>query len=228
MKERLQKFIASSGISSRRKAETFIVAGEVKVNGKTIRKLGTTVDPAVDQVTVQGRTIKPATQFRYIILNKPSGIVCTRATHKGEKTVYDLVPQSRDLVIAGRLDKDSEGLVLLTNDGELTNKLTHPRYGHAKEYLVTTVRPIAPTGLDQLRRGVQLQEGKARVDAMTEITPAHYRVILHQGWKRQIRRMLRQVGADVKRLTRVRMQQVALGNLKPGEYRTVELQDILG
>ncbi len=227
MKERLQKFIAGTGFVSRRKAEVLITSGLVVVNNKRITKLGTTIDPAKDVVTVNGTKLKPVTAFRYIALNKPAGVTCTRAQYKNERTVYDLIPDVRDLVIAGRLDKDSAGLVVLTNDGDLTNKLTHPRYQHQKEYEVTTVKPMTEEVLEKLRLGIPLEEGTAKFDQITEVGSKRYRVVLHQGWKRQIRRMIGFVHHDVQKLIRVRINKLELGGLKLGEWRQVERSAIL-
>jgi len=226
MTERLQKFIANAGVTSRRKAEELITAGRVTVNGKKVTKLGSTVDPVRDRVAVDGHPIANVTSFRYIAVNKPVGVTCTRAQYKNEKTVHDLVPGTRDLVIAGRLDKDSDGLVLLTNDGELVNKLTHPRFQHEKEYEVVTPKPLDASMLNQLRRGVRLEEGKATFDRIEEIRPNLYRIVIHQGWKRQVRRMIGHVRNDVLRLTRVRINRLQLGTLQPGEYREVERSEI--
>lgn len=225
--ERLQKFIAGAGVTSRRKAEELITSGRVSVNGKLVKKLGATVDPTKDQVEVDSQLIKPITAYRYIALNKPVGIICTRAQYKNEKTVYGLVPNSRDLVIAGRLDKDSDGLVVLTNDGELTNELTHPRYQHAKEYEIHTIKPLDDAATMTLQRGVKLEEGYARFEKITTVEPGLYRVTLYQGWKRQIRRMIGRVHGDVKRLTRIRMNKLALGDLPVGQWKEVRRKDIL-
>ncbi len=227
MKERLQKFIAGTGITSRRKAEELMIAGEVFVNGKRVTKLGFTIDPTTDVVTVSGKILKPVTTFRYIALNKPADVTCTRAQYKTERTVYDIVPDVRDLVIAGRLDKDSEGLVVLTNDGDLTNKLTHPRYQHQKEYEVETIKPLSDEAQASLHSGIPLEEGTASLDSITEIGEKTYRIVLHQGWKRQIRRMIGYVRHDVKRLTRVRMNKLQLAGLKSGNWREVKRSDIL-
>ncbi len=228
MNIRLHKFIASTGVASRRKAEELIAAGKVTVNGEVVTQLGVSIDPSRDEVTVNHQRLQSIGTFRYLALNKPEGIICTRAQHKRERTVYDIVPKSRNLVIAGRLDKDSEGLVLLTNDGALTNRLTHPRYGHQKEYMVSTAHPLNADMLNRLRRGLKFPEGKARVDEISEVGTQTYRVILHQGWKRQIRRMLSRVGSDVTRLTRVRIEKLTLGELNPGEWREVNRADIVG
>lgn len=225
--ERLQKYIASAGVVSRRKAEELITAGRVFVNGAKVKKLGTSVDPQHDEVTVDGYVVEPATSFRYIALNKPTGVVCTRAQYKGERTVYGLVPDARDLVIAGRLDKDSDGLVIMTNDGELINQLTHPRYQHTKEYTIATAKPLTPEAIQQLRDGIKLTEGIAVFDSITEIGPSHYRVVMHQGWKRQIRRMISEVHNHVARLTRTRLGKLELGALQLSSWRKVSREDIL-
>ena len=227
MQERLHKFIASTGIVSRRKAEELIVAGLVLINNKRVTKLGMTIDPKKDSVTVNGEVLKPVTAFRYIALNKPIGVTCTRAQFPSERTIYDLVPNSRDLVIAGRLDKDSEGLVLLTNDGELTNKLTHPRYEHEKEYEVTTIKPLNEAVLKALREGVKLEEGKAVVDMITTVAPKLYRIVIHQGWKRQIRRMIGSVHHDIERLVRIRINKLELKGLNTSAWRVVTKSDIV-
>lgn len=227
MPERLQKFIAGAGVTSRRKAEELITDGRVTVNGKVVTKLGTVIDPLSDAVAVDNHAVKPISTFRYIAFNKPVGVVCTRAQYKNEKTVYDLVPESRDLVIAGRLDKDSDGLILLTNDGALTNQLTHPRFEHAKEYEVQTIKPLSPDAIMMLQRGVKLEEGYARFEKISTVGEAVYRVLLHQGWKRQIRRMIGRVHGDVKRLTRIRMSKLELGDLAVGQWREVKRKEIV-
>lgn len=228
MPERLQKFIAGAGVTSRRKAEELILDGRVFVNGKKITKLGTVVDPKKDKVEIDSQRVQPVAAFRYIAFHKPVGIVCTRAQYKTEKTVYDLVPNSRDLVIAGRLDKDSDGLILLTNDGALTNELTHPRFEHVKEYEIQTTKPLDAQAIMVLQRGIKLEEGYARFDTITEVEPAVYRVTLHQGWKRQIRRMIGRAHGDVKKLTRIRMNKLTLGTLAVGEWKEVRRKDITG
>ncbi|MBI5466748.1 MAG: rRNA pseudouridine synthase [Candidatus Kerfeldbacteria bacterium] len=224
---RLNKFIAYAGVASRRRADTLISSGHVLVNGKRVTTLGTMIDSVADVVVVGGKTVQPVTTMRYIAVHKPVGYISTRATHPKEKTVYDLVPESRDLVIAGRLDKDSDGLVLLTNDGELVNLLTHPRYGHQKEYEIVTTRPFSVEDIRQLMNGILLDEGKARFDTLIAVAANRYRVTMHQGWKRQIRRMTAAVHAHIERLTRVRIQSLELGNLPPGQWREVQKSDIV-
>jgi 23S rRNA pseudouridine2605 synthase len=204
---RLQKFIASTGVASRRKAEDLIRDGRVFVNRKKVREMGTLVDPAKDIVVVDGQQLEQVQEFRYIAVYKPIGVISTRAQHPGEKTVYDIVPNSRDLVIAGRLDKDSEGLVLLTNDGELVNKLTHPRYQHEKEYEVTLSKSLAPVTIASLLRGVKLTEGNASFDKIEPVSEKTYH--------------------HVNTLVRVRMNKLKLDDLKPGESREVKRSEII-
>lgn len=227
MRERLQKFLARSGVASRRKSEALIRAGRVSVNGSVVAELGTTIDASKDKIAVDGRIVTPPSNLRYVVLNKPVGYVCTRAKFRGEHTVYELVPDSEALIIAGRLDKDSEGLVLLTNDGELVNRLTHPKYEHEKEYEVSVERPIEDREIHTLKTGIPLDEGLAVADRVEVVAPKTFRMVLHQGWNRQIRRMLGALGHKVVRLQRVRMGNITLGNLTPGAYRELEKTRIL-
>ncbi len=227
MKERLQKFIAGAGVTSRRKAEELITAGRVSVNGEIVTTLGTSVDPDRDSVTVNGKPVANVTAFTYITLNKPPDVVCSKTSQGRERTVYQLVPNSGKLAIAGRLDKESDGLVLLTNDGELVNRLTHPRFRHEKEYLVTTVKPLDDASINRLRRGVRLTEGTAVVDRIEPAGHTTYRIVIHQGWNRQIRRMIGAVRNDVKRLTRTRLGKLTLTGLTEGTWREVSRNDVV-
>lgn len=222
MQERLQKFIASASSHSRRKAEELIAAGKVTVNGVVVKEFGTKIDPAKDVVCVNGEALQPVTLFRYVLLNKPVGYVCSRSQYKDEKTVYSLVPDSRDLVIAGRLDKDSEGLVLMTNDGALVNTLTHPKYEHKKTYGVVTDDTLSETDLELLQRGIQLEEGVARVDDLKRLDQVSVRLTLHQGWNRQLRRMFGALGRNVVRLRRVSFGPYVLDDLPVGKWKDVE------
>ncbi|MFH0828859.1 MAG: pseudouridine synthase [Candidatus Kerfeldbacteria bacterium] len=227
MKERLQKFLAGAGVASRRRAEELITAGYVTVNGSVVTKMGTSVDPDHDAVTVNGRPVANVTAFTYIALNKPTGIVCSKIAQGRARTVYQLVPNSGKLAIAGRLDMESDGLIVLTNDGEFVNRLTHPRFRHEKEYLVTTVKPLDDASINRLRRGIRMTEGTAVVDHIEPAGRTTYRIVIHQGWNRQIRRMIGKVRNDVVRLTRVRLGKLALNELKTGEWREVRRTDIL-
>ncbi|MBI5037365.1 MAG: rRNA pseudouridine synthase [Candidatus Kerfeldbacteria bacterium] len=217
---RINKFIAASGIASRRKADALIVAGQVMVNGIVQQTLGTEIDPDHDRVTVSGREISAASTPTYLLFHKPVGYVCTHARHHGEQSIFELLPETyRHLAIAGRLDKDSSGLLILSDDGNFINELVHPRYTKEKEYEATLSRPLNAQQSSELHQGVRLEEGVARVDRLTRVHGSTYQIILHQGWKRQIRRMVEAVGAQVVSLVRRRIDDYQLGNLAEGSFR---------
>ena len=215
---RLQKFLSSAGVCSRRKGEEFIVAGKVSVNGKIITELGTKIDPARDQVDVDGQVIKPTEQFIYIALNKPGDYV-TSCSHPGEKIVVDLVDISERIYPVGRLDKDSTGLLLLTNDGRIHHRLSHPSFDHEKEYDVTVARPISAGALQKMRTGLPLMGTRTRPARVARISARRFRIVLKEGKNRQIRRMVRKVGNTVTRLQRIRVAGIKLGKLAPGKWR---------
>lgn len=215
---RLQKYLSAAGVCSRRKGEKHILAGRVAVNGTVISQLGVQVDPEKDQVRFDGKLLQLTADHLYIALNKPVGVVSS-CEHRGKKLVVDLVDVGTRIYPVGRLDKDSEGLLLLTNDGALHQRLSHPKFGHEKEYLVTVIRPIDDRALEQMREGVLL-DGKATYPARVKRMAAdRFTIILKEGRNRQIRRMAKAVGAKVKRLMRVRIAHIRLGDLKPGKWR---------
>lgn len=222
--ERLQKILARAGLGSRREAETLIAQGRVKVNGVTAT-LGMKADPERDQITVDGHPIpKPVSQFTYIILNKPQDVLSDHALHEKRRTVYDLVPFPGHLFVVGRLDYESEGLILLTNDGELANRLTHPRYGKEKEYRVLVAKRPDEEQLEAWRHGVVLPDGRRAAPAEVTLEGvvregAWLRVIMCEGRKREIREIGRTIGLPVRRLIRTRIGPIELGKLKPGEWR---------
>lgn len=221
--ERLQKVLAHAGVASRRRAEEMIVEGRVKVNGEVVTELGTKVNPRLDVIQVDGRPLGKPEAPVYIILNKPRGVLSSAVDARGRTTVVDLVKQRSRLYPVGRLDLDSEGLILLTNDGALALHLAHPRYEHEKEYRVLVAGTLNAEALQRLRQGVGLEGGRtkpaqARVETETD-EGTWLRITLREGRKRQIRRMVEAVGNRVLRLIRVRMGPLHLGNLKPGEYR---------
>ena len=215
---RLQKFLSSAGICSRRKGEEFIVAGKVSVNGKIITELGTKIDPARDQVDVDGQVIKPTDEFIYIALNKPGDYV-TSCSHPGEKIVVDLVDISERIYPVGRLDKDSTGLLLLTNDGRIHHRLSHPSFDHEKEYDVSVARPISDGALQKMRAGLPLMGTRTRPARVARISARRFRIVLQEGKNRQIRRMVRKVGNKVTRLQRIRVAGIKLGKLASGKWR---------
>ena len=226
--ERLQKVLAHAGVASRRHAEELISAGAVTVNGTVVRELGTRVDPRHDEVRVRGALVRPAAASLYILLNKPAGVVTTAHDPQGRRTVLELLPREwRDQRVypIGRLDRDTEGLLLLTDDGALALRLTHPRYGLGKEYAALVAgRPTAAT-LRDLARGMALP-GEERPTAPGRVwleqnagDATWVGIELHEGRNRQVRRMFEAVGHPVLRLRRVRVGSLALGALPPGESR---------
>lgn len=223
MEERLQKILARAGYGSRRSCEQIILAGRVRVNGQ-LASLGDKADPARDQITVDSHLLPKAEPLAYVALYKPRGVLSTVEAPDPRPTVRSLVPVPGTLYPVGRLDVDSEGLVLLTNDGELANQLTHPRFGHQKEYRVLVARQPDAEQLAIFRRGVVLQDGyhTAPAEVVFESSfgkGAWLRVILREGHKRQIRETCAQIGLPVVRIVRVRIGGLTLGNLKPGEWR---------
>jgi 23S rRNA pseudouridine2605 synthase len=228
---RLQKALSQAGVASRRASERLIREGRVEVNGQRVTEMGVQVDPEQDVIAVDGRPVQRRSRRRYVVLNKPGGCLSVLSDDRGRRALGDLVPDAQGLFPAGRLDYNSEGLVLLTNDGELTQRLTHPRYEHSKEYLVLVGGEPSVDALRALRSGIELDDGltaPARVGRV-ERTPwgraprgqIWLRFVLHEGRKRQIRRMCDAVGLQVRRLVRVRIGSVELGDLKVGAYRTL-------
>jgi 23S rRNA pseudouridine2605 synthase len=195
------------------------------VNGKVTSDLATQVSRA-DQVKVDGRTVRQQ-GFVYVLLNKPKGYLTTRSDDRKRKTIYDLLPPGLPkLAHVGRLDLDSEGLLLLTNDGELALHLTHPRYKLRKEYLVTLDREFDMADLPKVRQGVYLAEGRARFDELHKIGSDQVRVVLTQGIKRQVRRVLASLGYRVHRLQRIRIGPLMARGLKPGEFRELRPEEL--
>lgn len=222
--ERLQRLISRAGIASRRKAEELILAGRVTVNGKPA-VLGQRAGPR-DDVRVDGKALKPPRQSVTYLLNKPRGIVTTASDEFGRPTVLTLVPATPGLHPVGRLDRDSEGLLLLTTDGDLTLLLTHPRYQHQKEYRLWCKQgTVAGEALARLQQGVTLDDGPARA-LEARPAPGGAVVVLTEGRKRQVRRMLAAVGYDVERLLRTRFGALELGGLQPGEWREVKTGEL--
>lgn len=226
---RLQKIIAQTGIASRRMAEQLIISGRVSVNGKKVITLGTQADPDTDKIAVDGKLIKrKQSGYRYIVLHKPTGYVSTKARFPNQRSVYDLVPHSNSLALAGRLDKESSGVLLFTDDGDLIYQLTHPSFTHAKIYDVLINRSLTQQELLQLKKGVRLEEGVARLDDIKQIGASRYRLVIHQGWKRQIRRMMQKMDAEVRVLQRIQLANIKLGSLPTGKWIEVRRQWIVG
>lgn len=228
-KVRLQKFMADCGVASRRKSEKLIEAGKVKVNGHTAR-IGDKIDPKKDLVTVGGKKINKVDKLYYIMLNKPRGYLTTVSDEFGRKTVMDLVDIKARVYPVGRLDKDSEGLLLLTNDGAFANLLTHPKHSFAKVYRVTVRPAVSDEILDELRNGIEIDGRKTAPCDVSVITEEEGRVvlefILREGRNRQIRKMCDAVGLEVARLKRVAIGPVKLGMLQTGKSRQLTDNEI--
>lgn len=236
---RVQKALADAGVASRRSADALVAAGRVTVNGQPAA-VGQRVDPAVDALAVDGRPVVPAGRRTYLVMHKPVGVTSTVADAHAERTVLDLVPGElvrggARLYPVGRLDRDSEGLILLTDDGDWAQHLLHPRYGVEREYAVGLRRRLQESQAAALREGVDLEEGTAHLADLREATRverarlerwgapplaiAWYRAVITQGWKRQLRRMFAAVGAPVERLVRVRIGTLRLDDMAPGAVR---------
>ncbi len=222
---RLQKFLAQAGACSRRKGEEFIKAGLVKVNGKKVTTLGSSIDPETDCVEFQGKRLQIREEKIYIALNKPKGYV-TSCHQTGTKIVLDLLPTVQRIYPIGRLDKDSTGLLLLTNDGELHQHLSHPSFDHEKEYDVRLAAPIRDGALRKLADGLSLMGRKTRPAEVRRVSPSRFRIVLREGRNRQIRRMVAKVGSEVVGLQRIRIATIGLGDLDEGKWRHLTQTEI--
>jgi pseudouridine synthase len=226
---RLQKFLSVAGFCSRRKAEEYIKDGHVKVNGKLVSVLGTKIDPETDRVQVNGKRVEAKHDLIYIALNKPRGYV-TSCSQKGDKIVLDLINIQDRVYPVGRLDKDSTGLLLLTNNGELHHTLSHPSFDHEKEYEVTVFKPISDGALRKMAEGMPMMGTKTRPADVKRISAKVFFIILKEGKNKQIRRMVRKIGNQVVRLKRIRISNIKLGNLAEGSWRYLtekEKQELL-
>ncbi len=227
---RLQKFLANAGVTSRRKAEELITSGRVKVNGRVVTELGTKIDDARDVVVVSGKQIKSAEPV-WIALHKPRGYLSTRKDPQGRPTVYDLLPPAlHGLFYVGRLDLDSEGLLLLTNDGDTANRLLHPRYEVERVYEVLVRGEIKPDKIQRLLDGVELDDGVATAETVRVLgvtrNEMRLRLTLREGRKREVRRMLWAVGHKVLRLKRLSYGPIRLGRLPEGKWRKLTAAEL--
>lgn len=228
--QRLQKLLAECGVGSRRRCEEYIVLGRVCVDGKVVTELGTTVDPIKQTVQVDGETVRRAASV-YWWLNKPRGVLCTSMDDHGRPTVLDFVPRiSQRVYSVGRLDEDSTGLVLLTNDGALAQRLTHPRYGVSKTYDVLVAGYVGPAIIATLKAGVRLSDGKVRPSAIRRLGgkghATRLQIVLREGRNREIRRMFAQLGHKVMRLERTALGPVKVRKLKPGQSRPATADEV--
>jgi pseudouridine synthase len=231
MEERLQKILSRAGIASRRSSERIILEGRVSLNGETVRELGTKADLSRDDVRVDGVRIRPARNPVYLLLNKPKGAVTTRHDPEGRTTVMDLVPPVAGLFPVGRLDVTTEGLILLTNDGDFAQKVSHPRYEVARVYRAKVRGVPDEQTLRRLRGGVRVEGERLSVDAVKVVEAdnnAWIEVRLHEGKHHEVKRMLEAVGHPVSKLRRVAIGAVTDRGLKPGEFRHLTPAEVRG
>jgi pseudouridine synthase len=230
MPVRLQKFLAEAGVASRRASEEIIQAGRVQVNGAVVRLLGTKVDADHDEVTVDGKPVRPRRKI-YVALNKPPGCVCSRKDELNRPTVYELLRKEwTNLYSVGRLDYATEGLLFLTNDGEFSLRLTHPRYGVRKKYLVTVEGRIEPAVLGRFIHGVAHEGEKLKAEKARLISSSRSHSVveleLAEGKNREVRRLFESQGLTVTRLQRTQIGKIKLGELRPGKWRTLTEPEI--
>ena len=230
MEVRLQKFLADAGIASRRASEQIIVEGRVSINGKVVQALGTKIDPGHDNVSVDGRAIK-AKRKLYLAVNKPPGLICSSNDPESRKTVHTLFPPEwSNLHSVGRLDFQSEGLIFYTNDGEFSLRLTHPRYGVRKKYLITVKGEVTPEHIRTLQKGVFHDEEVLKAESGRILKSNHshslVELILTEGKNREVRRMFETLGLEIERLQRTQIGPIKLGQLPRGKWRTLTAPEI--
>jgi len=228
---RLQKVLAGAGLASRRTAELMIEDGRVEVNGRVVTRLGTRVDPERDHIRVDGRRLPPRRHHRYLVVNKPRGVVSTMDDPEGRPTLAEFVPaRAGRLFHVGRLDADTEGLIVLTNDGDLAQQLSHPKFEAAKTYVAEVEGQVDRATLARLRGGVRLEDGPLKPDKVKLIDTTGSRslvqVTLHSGRHRVVRRLFEAVGHPVRRLARTRLGPIRLGDLPVGATRDLTVQEL--
>lgn len=228
-KVRLQKILASAGIDSRRNCEDIILSGAVCVNKKVVDELPAFADPDEDLITVNGKKIRSEKKV-YYLLNKPKGVICTNKDPQGRKKAIDLIPSKERIFCVGRLDYDTTGAIILTNDSILANQLTHPKYEINKTYIATVKGKIEGQAIETLKQGIWLAEGKTRQSSIKVLNRGHNQsgieIVIRQGKKRQIRRMLAKVGCKVKTLKRTKIGNIDLKGLGTGKFRPLTKSEV--
>jgi 23S rRNA pseudouridine2605 synthase len=230
LKVRLQKFLAEAGVASRRASEEIIVAGKVAVNGRQTKELGTKIDPATDEVTLDGNPIQPKRKL-YLALNKPKGYICSRLDPLERRGIADLLPKEwHNLYSVGRLDYDTEGLIFLTNDGQFALQLTHPRYGVSKKYLATVEGKFNPEILSRMVQGITHEGQRLKAERARLLKSSHSQtlieLVLTEGKNREVRRLFESQGLVVAQLKRVQIGPIKLGELPSGRWRTLTESEI--
>ncbi len=224
---RIQKYLSHLGVCSRRTAEKWIEQGKIKLNDKTVTEMGILVDPKKDNILIKGKPLKTTPLSpEYIIYNKPKGVVCTTRHFKNQKNIFEILPFKKKLIIAGRLDQDTEGLVLLTHDGALAHQLTHPRFKRVKKYEVITHKPINVKDLIAMKKGILIKKVAYKIADFILHSPKKCGVTLKQGKKREIRILFQHQGYSIQKLKRVQLHTLKLGKLKTGEYRRLSPKEI--
>lgn len=224
---RLAKFLASAGVASRRTAEEIVRSGRVSVDGETVQDPARNVEPGADRVTLDGRPVKAQASRVVYLVNKPVGVISTARDPQGRTTVVSLVPDTRRLYPVGRLDLDASGLILLTDDGALAHRLTHPSFEVDKAYRVRVARPpVREAALRALRAGVELDDGRTAPARVVRLAPDQLQITIHEGRKRQVKRMCEEVGHPVLALERVRFGPLRLGDLPPGAHRRLSETEV--
>jgi len=225
--DRLQKILSQAGVASRRASEQLMRDGRVTVNGETVRELGTKADPVRDDIRVDGRRIKGAERHRYLLLNKPRGYMTTRSDPQRRPTVIDLLAGVREYVYpVGRLDFDSEGLLLLTNDGDLAARLTHPRHGVARVYEVRVLGELDRHDVDRLARGVTIDGRRTGAAEVKPLGPSLFVITIREGRNRQVRKMCEAIGHPVTALRRIAIGPIKDARLKPGQWRDLTEDEV--
>jgi pseudouridine synthase len=225
--ERLQKILSQAGVASRRASEQLMLEGRVTLNGRVVQQLGTKADPERDDIRVDGRRVKLAERRRYLLLNKPRGFVSTRSDPQRRPTVIDLVEGVREYIYpVGRLDFDSEGLLILTNDGDLAARLTHPRHGVRRVYDARVLGVPDERDIARLQRGVAIEGRRTEPADVRVVAPGHLRITIREGRNRQVRKMCEAIGHPVSRLTRVAIGPLSDARLKPGEWRDLSDKEV--
>lgn len=228
---RIQKFLSRAGVASRRKAEAMVLDGRIRVNGTVVTELGTKVEPSRDRIEVDGASVR-LPDARWIRFHKPAGVLCTAMDTHGRRTIYDLLPREHsNLRYVGRLDLETEGLLLLTNDGDIANRLQHPRYQVEREYEVSVRGVPSEKDVARLRAGIMLDDGLARPVRVEAAAPVEecgkLTLVMTEGRKREVRRLMYAMGYPVVTLRRVRFGTVKLGDLPPGEWETLNSHDVV-
>ncbi|MCB2205629.1 rRNA pseudouridine synthase [bacterium] len=226
---RLNRYLSEAGVASRRKADDLIASGVVRVNGKVVTELGTKVNPQRDEVSVRGTPVYIQNQLFYLLLNKPKDCITTTSDDKGRRTVMDLVPPEHNVYPVGRLDRNTTGALLLTNDGDLANVLMHPRFHVAKAYMVETTDFVRPQDIEALRNGVKLEDGKTspcEAELLDGPRGKIVALVLHEGRNRQVRRMFETLGYTVRKLDRMSYAGLTLEGIKRGAWRYLSENEV--